>query len=260
MTETPENLPGAAPEATRWLESPLGQALLALETRLVEEAFDGLFGEQCVQLGLWGEPTAFTRFARTQRCATVGETPPAPGDDKPAFVGRLHRLPIASGSIDVVFLPHTLDFSNERAQAILREADRILMPHGHIVVLAFKPGGLWGLRRLVPGAGLPPGTRQLISDRKLADWLQLLDMRIEGRLHYFFRWPLTSVRRPTSPAWEARGQRFWPELGACYMLTAQKRVMALTPLTQPWSVRPKVVGGIAEPTARVARIRFERHR
>ncbi len=47
-------------------------------------------------------------------------------------------------------------------------------------MLGFKTGGLWGLRRLVPGAGLPPGADHLISERRLRDWLQLLDFRIHG--------------------------------------------------------------------------------
>jgi SAM-dependent methyltransferase len=244
--------------ARQWLETPFGQALLAQETRLVEEALDGMFGEQCLQLGLWGEANAFIRYARTQRAATISDWPLK--DEVPGAVGALHRLPVASDSVDVVVLPHTLDYSDERSHAILREADRVLTPHGHIVILGFKPGGLWGLRRLVPGAGLPPGAGRLISDRQLSDWLQLLDMRIQGLTRYFFRWPLPGNRRPSSATWEARGRRFWPELAACYMLTAQKRVVTLTPMKKPWRSRPKVVGGIAEPSTPVSRIHFDRHR
>ena len=144
-------------EGRRWLETPFGQALLAQETRIVEETFDGLFGEQCLQLGLWGEANTFTRFARTQRVTSIADHPASDDDGQPGVIGHLHRLPVADDSIDVVFLPHTLDYSDDRSHAILREADRVLTPHGHLVVLGFKPGGLWGLRRLIPGAGLPPG-------------------------------------------------------------------------------------------------------
>ena len=244
--------------ARRWLDTPFGQALLAQEKRLVEEAFDGLFGEQCLQLGVWGEPNAFLRFARTQRAACIADLPDAEGG--PGAIGQLHRLPVASDSVDVVFLPHTLDFSDERSHAILREVDRVLTSHGNIVLLGFKPGGLWGLRRLIPGAGIPPGAGHPIGDRQLSDWLQLLDMRIQSVTRYFFRWPLPGNKGASSPVWEARGQRFWPELAACYMLTAQKRVVTLTPVKKPWRSRPKVVGGIAEPSTRVSRIRFDRHR
>ncbi len=250
----------AADQARQWLRTPLGQALISQEARIVEEAFDGLFGEQCLQLGSWGERSTFLRFARTQRAAIIDDRIPGSGEDGAVAVGQLHRLPVASDSVDVVLLPHTLDYSDERSHAILREADRVLTPHGHLVILGFKPGGLWGLRRLVPGAELPPGAGAPISDRQLSDWLQLLDMRIQGITRYFFRWPLPGNKASSSPAWEARGRRFWPELAACYMLTAQKRVVTLTPMKKPWRSRPKVVGGIAEPTTRVSRIRFDRHR
>lgn len=242
-----------------WLETPFGQALLAQEARLVEEAFDGIFGEQCLQLGLWGEPNTFLRFARTQHSVCIADRSNVTGTEKPGAIGHLHRLPLAADTVDAVFLPHTLDYSDNRSHAILREADRVLRPNGHLVLLGFKPGGLWGLRRLIPGAGLPPAVDKLISDRQLSDWLRLLDMHIHGVTRYFFRWPLPGNRGAGSRLWESRGRRFWPELAACYMLTAQKRVVPLTPVTKPWRKAPKVVGGIVEPTARVSRIRFDRN-
>jgi SAM-dependent methyltransferase len=264
-TKNENSLPAASREAAQsWLSTPFGKALLLQEARVVEEALDGLFGEQCLQLGTWGDSNTFLRFARTQRSLCIADSSapvnPDAEDQRPGAIGQMHRLPVESESVDVVLLPHTLDYSDERSHAVLREADRVLRPHGHLVVLGFKPGGLWGLRRLVPGAGLPPGAGRLISDRRLSDWLQLLDMRIHGVTRYFFRWPLPGNKGQTSQAWESRGQRFWPELAACYMLTAQKRVFTLTPMKKPWRSRPKVVGGIVEPTTRVSRIRFDRNR
>lgn len=247
----------------RWLQSPLGQALLQREARVVEEALDGIFGEQCLQLGVWGEPRGFVRFARTQRCATiahpdnVAHPDAATGFVTPDVWGQLHCLPVATDTIDVVLLPHTLEFS-DRPHAILREVQRVLRSDGHVVILGFKPGGIWGLRRLF-GAGIPPGVENLISERRIADWLQLLDMRIHRQDRYFFRWPVSGNRSLTSPDWERRGERWWPELAACYMLTAQKRLLALTPVKKPWLARPKVVGSLVKPTTRVIRARFDKN-
>jgi SAM-dependent methyltransferase len=253
----------------QWLETPLGEQLLQLETRIVEEAIDGVFGEQCLQLGLWGGASTFLKHSRSQRKALLDvgaphgrDSLPAAGGDAsrawpaPTIVGQFHRLPVQDNSIDCVLLPHVLDYS-DRPHAILREVDRVLTAHGHVIILGFKTGGLWGVRRLVPGAGLPPEAHHLVPERSLRDWLQLLDMRIEGSLRYFFRWPLPTFRGATSPTWEQRGQRWWPELAACYMLTAQKRVSTLTPVKPVWSRKPKVVAGLAEPTHRVSRIRFD---
>jgi SAM-dependent methyltransferase len=239
-----------------WLQTPLGMALLRQEARLVEEALDGVFGEHCLQLGLWGEKRSFLRFTRTQHCSLIAETP----DGKPSAVGNMHQLPVESDSVDAVLLPHTLDYS-DRPHAILREVDRVLRRDGRLIVLGFQPMGLWGLRRLIPGAGMPPGADHLISDRRLKDWLQLLDMRIAGTSRYFFRWPLPGNKASGPGQWERRGQAWWPELAACYMLSAQKRVSTLTPVRPIWRRKPKVVAGLVEPSTRssqISRIRFDR--
>jgi SAM-dependent methyltransferase len=240
---------------SEWLSTPLGESLLQQESRVVEEAFDGIFGEQCLQLGHWGDARTFLRFARTQRSALIAETD---GEEGKFAMGQLHRLPVASDSIDAVLLPHTLDYS-DRSHAILREVHRVLRSDGYLVVLGFKPGGLWGLRRLIPGAALPPAADHLIADRRLRDWLQLLDLRIHGINRYFFRWPLPGIGGDASQKWERRGQRWGPEMAACYMLTAQKRISTLTPVRPTWRNTAKVVTGLAEPSTRVSRIRFDQN-
>ena len=240
----------------RWLQTPLGQTLLVQEVRVVEESLDGIFGEECLQLGLWGSPRLFLRLSRTQRSACIADSLSA--GNAPAAVGHMHRLPIASDSVDVVLLPHTLDF-HERPHAILREVHRVLRSDGHLVILGFNPGGLWGLRRLIPGAALPPAAQRLISDRRLRDWMQLLDLRIHGMTRYFYHWPLPGNKGTSSQVWEQRGQRWWPELAACYMLSAQKRLYTLTPVRKAWRARPKVVGSLVNPSTRTSRIRFDQN-
>ena len=249
-------------EVQEWLKTPLGDALLQQESRIVEEAFDGIFGEQCLQLGIWGEPQTFLKHSRTQRKCLIDKGVGAASaatisDASPSVIGKLHRLPIDNNAVDCVLLPHLLDYS-DRPHAMLREVDRVLTAHGHIAILGFKPGGFWGLRRLIRGAELPPGGNNLVPERGLGDWLQLLDMHIHGIKRYFFRWPLTGIRRGTSSKWEQRGQRYWPEFAACYMLTAQKRGSTLTPVRPVWR-KAKVVAGLAETSNRVSRIRFDKN-
>ena len=240
-----------------WLDLPLGNSLLQKEKRVVEDAFDGIFGEQCLQLGQWGAARTFLKYSRAQRATLVACDDGGVIDDPDSVKGLLHRLPIASDSVDAVFLPHTLEFSS-RPHAILREVHRVLRSDGYLVVLGFKPGGLWGIRRLIPGAAMPPAAVQLISDRRLKDWLNLLDLRIHGLTRYFFRWPLPGNGGPLSQTWEHRGQRWWPELAACYMLTAQKRMLTMTPVKKvQWRSRPKVVAGLVKPSSRISRIRFD---
>ena len=242
--------------STEWLSTALGESLLAHEQRVVEEALDGIFGEECVQVGQWGDPRGFLKYSRTQRSHLFAGALPDEAQPGTVVVGEPHKLPIEDDAVDCVLLPHTLDYS-DRPHAILREVHRVLRPNGQLVLLGFRPGGLWGLRRLVPGAGLPPGADHTISDRRLSDWLKVLDMRIQGISSYFFRWPLPGLKGAASPAWESRGQRWWPEFSACYLMAAQKRVTTLTPVRPRWKKKPKVVAGLVEPSTRVSRIRFD---
>src|SRR5690606_35032077 len=96
----------------RWLGSPPGQALQQQDARIVEEAFDGIFGEQCLQLGLWGEARSCLKYPRIQRCASLADPDNVIGGERPNIYGQLHLLPVASDSVDAVILPHTLEFSD----------------------------------------------------------------------------------------------------------------------------------------------------
>ncbi len=47
-------------------------------------------------------------------------------------------LPIGSGSIDAVVLPHSLEIEPDPG-AVLREAERVLVGEGQLIVLGFRP-------------------------------------------------------------------------------------------------------------------------
>ena len=244
----------------KWLKTQLGKALLKQECLLLENALDGVFGEHFLQLGLWGDVNTFKNFTRTQYCSIVSEYDSfQSGFEKPSIISNLYQLPVESNSIDAILLPHSLDYCDQ-PHAILREVDRVLRRDGKLIILGFRPGGLWGLRRLLPGAGIPPAANYLISERRMKDWLQLLDMRIESALRYFFRLPFQSNNAKDNSKWEMRGQSWWPELSACYMLSAQKRVSTFTSVRPLWRRQPRVVTGMIKSQRQLPKIRFERNK
>lgn len=235
-----------------WLTTGLGSDLLSAEQALFTGVAEGVFGEFGLQLGCWGPLNAFTSTMRTQRTGVVVSRPVQGA----SLVSAPHQLAVQSDSVDFLLLPHTLDRC-DRPQATLREAARVLRSDGQLVILAFKPGGLWGLRRLWPGTTYPPATQQLIAERHLTDWLELLDFRIMARQRYFFRWPWQQAARNSNNTYQNWGERFWPELAACYLLRAQKRLQTLTPVRPAWS-RPKRVATLVKPSTRVARDAVQR--
>ncbi|MEL7310038.1 MAG: class I SAM-dependent methyltransferase [Pseudomonadota bacterium] len=234
-----------------WLQSPIGDALLAAENDRLRATLEGVFGEHLLQIGRWGSREGVKPLVRTQSATTVFG--PGEGGDVAA---EFWRLPFATSSVDALVMPHTLDFS-DRPHDVLREAHRVLRSEGKLVILAFKPFGAWGLRNLLTPGGYPNGAKRLHGERNLKDWLALLNMRVDDYQRFFFRWPVRGLGSPISSRWEAIGQRWWPEFAACQLITARKRVAAMTPLRPSWRTRAQVVGGSVSDTGLrpVARLR-----
>ena len=235
-----------SPTQEGWLSTPLGRRCIAAEQRLVRRALERVFGEQFLQIGLWGSQNTFLRYTRTQRATLI--------DWRPGTGAQLrcdpHALAIATDSVDAVLLPHTLELAPS-PHALLREVDRVLRADGHIVVLSFKSSGLWGLRHLLCADGYPPGHQRLILETRLRDWLQLLSFEIDDRKRYCHTLPLEKISRFGRFPKEEWASRWLPVLGGGFLLRAQKRIHPMTPLKPKWhSQRLKVVGGLVEPTTR----------
>lgn len=235
--------------AKDWLSTPLGRRCLANEQRLVRRALERVFGEQLLQIGAWGPRDAFLRYARTQRRALVDWRHDVAAD----LISDPEQLAVASDSVDAVLLPHTLEHTHS-PHAVLREVDRILRPDGHLIVLCFASGGLWGLRHLISAGGYPHGRDRVIREGRLRDWLELLSFDVPAATRYCHTLPIERFKQLKILPREEWAQRWLPALSGGYLLRAQKRVLPLTPV-KVWrrrQTRLRVVGGLVEPTTRAS--------
>jgi len=236
---------------TAWLDAPLGRALLAREQEEVRRALEHAFGTQCLQIGTWGPPDEFLPHARTTRRALIAE-PGARGD----VVSHATQLAILTGSVDVVILPHTLEFEPEPHE-VLREVDRILVGEGHLLVLGFEPWGPWALRHRLSQRGFPPGLDHVLSEGRLRDWLTLLGFEVESVARFLHALPFARLQgRKLGRALErasgwlgTRAPLVNPSGG--YLLTAKKRVYTLTPVRRARRRAARVAGALIEPTRRL---------
>jgi hypothetical protein len=116
----------------------------------------------------------------------------------------------------------------------LREVGRVLVPEGRVVITGFNPTSLWGLRqglarmRRRTGLGGPlflPRAGDFIGYWRLRDWLRLLGFEVELGRFGCWRPPFRTQRWLERGGWmESLGERWWPVLGAVYVLVAVKRV------------------------------------
>ncbi|MFU8837313.1 MAG: methyltransferase domain-containing protein [Thiohalomonadaceae bacterium] len=233
----------------QWYRLPLGKAWQAVEQDLLNQVLVDCFGYHLLQIGRPCDEDLCAGSRIHHRIAMVQA-----GDAVDGAVGLCAEggeLPLASGSVDVVVLPHTLSYA-ALPHALLREVERVLIPEGYVVILGFNPWSLFGLRRLFAGwRGRSPWCGHFYSSLRLRDWLSLLGFDSLQLRHYFYRPPLASPALLQRLGWLERwGGRCWPILGGGFMLVARKRVTTLTPIRPRWRSRRLIQVGSAEPTVR----------
>jgi SAM-dependent methyltransferase len=226
-----------------WQGGALGRAVALAEAQLLSSAMDDVFGLELLQLGEWGRGRELLRASRTRRQCLIG--PGGQGAEAPDIIARPASLPIATGTIDAVLLPHSLEIEPD-PHAVLREADRVLLGEGHLIVLGFNPWSLWGLRAAASRSGFPPGFSRLLSEGRLRDWLVLLGYEVSAVRRYLYVLPVEP--RARVPGMRRRGL-FNPLPAGGYLLKARKRVYALTAI-RPRRRDPRaLLGGLVNPSA-----------
>lgn len=231
-----------------WFDTPLGRLVSDMEREALDCHLDRWSGAKLLQVGGFGGDRRVLR-ANTARQWLVD----APGQGPADCLLRPEQLPFLSDTMDIVVLIHSLEF-NSNPHRVLREAERVLAPEGHLVVLAFNLLSLWGLAQTLPTLrrrGAPWNGRYL-SARRIRDWLTLLDMEISASEYHLFRPPLSRPRLQERLAvMERIGPRCLPWFGGVHLIVAQKHVVGLTPLRAFRRQQPQLVpAGLGQPTPR----------
>ena len=234
-----------------WFGKPLGRLVWEAERAELDGILCNLFGYHLVQVGSLGEDGDLLFASRIPHRVVIEEDA---GECLAALCGRADALPLAGDTVDVVLLPHILEFDADPHQ-VLREVDRVLVPEGHVVIVGFSPWSLWGLwRAVLRRRGEVPWCGQFFSQTRVRDWLALLGFQPVLTRHLFFRPPLG--RRGAMDRlgfMERAGRRWWPFLSGVHILVAKKRVSTVTPIRPRWRPKRSLLGGLAEPTARGVR-------
>lgn len=240
--------PALSRAVAAWFAEPPGLRLAENEREIVSGMVGDLFGYHLLQVGDLGADLAHLDGCPvTRKLHISGFTG---GAASTALVSDAGQLPVTSDSVDVVVLPHTLDFTADPHE-VLREVERVLIAEGRVIVIGFNPFSLWGVWRLFGRwRGNIPWCGHFLSYPRLNDWLTLLGFDIERMDVMAFRPPL---RNAGSLTMERIGRRLWPMAAGVYVVRAVKRVSRITPVRQPWS-RLRAMGPRAiEPTVREAK-------
>lgn len=213
-----------------WFDSPLGNQILAEQKAVLDQLLPEYFGYHLLQLSVQHEPLC--NESPINHKISMALT----GDDDASFRGAATELPFENDSMDVVILHHLFDFYDAR-QNMLREAARVTIPMGRVLIVGFNPVSLWGLakpfakfRTSVPWGG------SFVRAGRLMDWLNLLDFKID-RVHYntygppIDREPFVGRQPDYSQGLSRRSNL---PFGATYVISARKHVGGVRPIRPEW--------------------------
>lgn len=225
-----------------WLETPPGNYVRAWEHARLDALTVDIFGFNATQMGL-PQIQALRANRMPHTWLTDTHIPAADHDNELnplVVVQEFEELPFASASIDLIVLPHVLEFAKEPHQ-VLREVERVLIPEGQLIICGFNPFSLWGARQMLgrlSDAYFLPQEGEFISLPRLKDWLKLLNMEVSGGHFGCYAPPFETEKWLNRFSFmENAGDRWWPYLGAVYVVQAIKRVKGMHLIGPAWKAQ-----------------------
>jgi SAM-dependent methyltransferase len=208
-----------------WFATPIGAYLQQHEQALFDHAVGNVFGFNALQVGMLE-----MNLLRNSRMPFSLSADVHQGDIR----CDVSQLPFQCNSLDLLVLPHALDFSHDPHLA-LREAERVLVPEGHLMLTGFNPISAWGLTRLAIKRDRFPWSGNFIPLLRIKDWLALLGFEVIAERMACYVPPLgNQARLDRLQFMEKTGDRWWPMMGGVYFIVAKKQVLGMRVIRPNW--------------------------
>ncbi|NIB43876.1 class I SAM-dependent methyltransferase [Pseudomaricurvus alkylphenolicus] len=245
----PQPLQHSMPELKSWVTSPLACNILSEEKAQLDDSLGELFGYHLLELSCFDTELLSTSSRINNRFRLA----PVEGFSAGALA-EFEQLPLPEESIDVVLLHHVLEFSPNPHQ-LLREANRVLIPRGHLLIVGFNPWSLQGVYKVLAQwlSAAPFWRRHSLRAGRIHDWLRLLDCEPVSIQRGFYRIPVNHaglLRR--FGFWERLCRKLHLPFGGYYVLLARKDRIAMRPIKPLWSQLNPMAGlVIGKPASRM---------
>ena len=213
-----------------WYQTPRGKLLKELEAGYLQRSITVSCQQIILQIGGLGwenefiDCTLYKNYtvldAKGLGCAEAGK-----------IKAKAYSLPLQSDSIDMIIVPHLLEFDSRRFQT-MREIERVLKPEGLLVVLNFNPWSLWVRYQYLWDKKMADSWGgHFISRSRMLDWLKLLNFEVTVSSE--FNLDTISTKQGK---FVTRGHSFF---STAYAIKAIKRRYNIIPLTPVKSGSPR---------------------
>ena len=219
-----------------WYRSAtLGRILREVEVSYLRNSLQLTYKQRILQVGWLGCEDRYIPDDFRQQLSVVSLNGDRVHHGSISAYGAPSFLPIASESIDLLILPHVIEFE-ANPQDVLREAERVLRPEGRLFVLTFNPFSIHGIvRRLARKAAFRD--QGFVPSARLLDWLRVLRFEAE----YAVAFDATTAEIVESrDCFRSRSQAF---LSIAYATRAIKRTYTVIPIEPSWSKKTTLLAG-----------------
>lgn len=233
-----------------WYKTVAGRSLLRQENTLINRGIEGLFGYHLLMLGALDYEQGMAGSPISHRVVLNDELL-----DQGALhlLGSQYALPLQNDSVDVVLLPHLLEYSRY-PHHVLREVERVTRPDGYIVILGFNPLSCYGICRALLGfTRRMPWQGHYYHPVRLRDWIKLLGFRITTIQYCGFIPPISHEATQRRLGFlEKAADSFIAPLGSVYMIVARNQTVTPSVVRPAWKKkRAQLDNGVIEPTTRM---------
>ncbi|TNE93007.1 methyltransferase domain-containing protein [Porticoccus sp.] len=234
-----------------WFHTRQGELLLRREQQALEQLMPSTEAHRMLYLGA-GACRLLGDDYHHLHSFCISASPSGTGNA--GAVADFDALPLPSETIDTVLLHHALEFS-QYPHEVLSEVARVLTPGGQVILVVLNPISLFGIAKWPARlfSNHLGWRHHSLRNRRLLDWLRLLNLQPEKAVSGCFSWPLGCGDSCQEPGpLERAGQRLRLPWGAFYIVRARKYTARLTPAgSRLWrSISAPLVPGIEKSAMR----------
>ncbi len=164
-------------------QTPRGKLLQAMEAQYLKRSITSSCKQKQLQIGGLGWETDFIDCSLYQNYIILDGK--GLGCDCALKINaKAFNLPIQTESIDMIILPHLLEFDAQRFQT-MREINRVLKPGGELIILNFNPFSLTVRSQFSWDRKFADSWRaHFISRTRILDWLKLMNFEVLATVEF----------------------------------------------------------------------------
>ncbi len=215
-----------------WYQTPRGKLLKELEVEHIKRSITVSCKHTVLQIGGLGWEDEFVDCSLYKNY-TILDAKCLGSKQARKIQAKSNKLPLQNDSVDMVILPHMLEFDASRFQT-MREVERVLKPEGILLVINFNPLSLWVRYQYLWDIKMSDSWgSHFISRSRLLDWLKLLSFEVAVSSEFGLDTVKSTYGSFTSMKYSVTS--------TAYAIKAIKRRYNLIPLTPVAAVMPKLV-------------------